>query len=508
MAPPERLAAEAGVATTRGLSAAPLIAAALAWLAALAWVRPLTVPDEGRYTDIARWMGESGDWIVPRLDGLPFLHKPPLYYWLEAAAIGALGHHLIVYRLASLLAAGVIILCVHTLAQRLSGEAAARWSVVLLATNPLFYMAAQFANLDLGVAALMTAVITLVVLAFENAYADGRPRRPLLVAAYAVSGLAVLTKGLIGCVIPGLVFVAYALVMGRPRWLLQAISPIGLVVFAGIVAPWFIAMEGRIPGFTRYFIVFHHFQRYTETSFNERHPFWFYPAELLGGTLPWSVIGLVELFLARQHLAWNTLPRLARLGLVWLVATVVFFSIPSSKLPGYILIAVPAIALLAGPFFAGYRFRLVAAGIGAVLCVGVVLGWGSIIYRKQTPLTLARTLKTLATPEDRVVFYANYWPDCAVALDRRTPIVIVDDWTKTTAELPDNQKRQLTEGREFAPALAKGVLVERGDFPAMLALGQRTYVLADRASADSAPLKSLERIAETPRYVLLRSGPK
>jgi 4-amino-4-deoxy-L-arabinose transferase-like glycosyltransferase len=82
------------------------------WLALLAWMRPLALPDEGRYLDIARWMAESGDWIVPRVNGLPFLHKPPLYFWLEAGAIQTLGLSPFVGRLVSIASAVAMCSCV------------------------------------------------------------------------------------------------------------------------------------------------------------------------------------------------------------------------------------------------------------------------------------------------------------------------------------------------------------------------------------------------------------
>ncbi|GAO22089.1 glycosyl transferase family 39 [Alicycliphilus sp. B1] len=62
-----------------------------AWLAAMAWFRPLAAPDEGRYVGVAWEMLRSGDWLVPRLNGLPFFHKPPLFYWISATAMSVFG---------------------------------------------------------------------------------------------------------------------------------------------------------------------------------------------------------------------------------------------------------------------------------------------------------------------------------------------------------------------------------------------------------------------------------
>ena len=118
----------------------PLLGACGVWLAALAWVRPLASPDETRYTDIPRWMVRSGDWLVPRIDGLPFVHKPPLYFWIEAAFIKAFGISALVSRLPSLGAAIVICACVHKLVNDCNGSRAALWSLAVLLFNPLFFV--------------------------------------------------------------------------------------------------------------------------------------------------------------------------------------------------------------------------------------------------------------------------------------------------------------------------------------------------------------------------------
>ena len=79
----------------------------LLWLAATAWMRPLMHPDEGRYATVAWEMLRSGDWLTPTLDGMPFFHKPPLFYWITAAALWLLGPIEIAARTASLLGASL-----------------------------------------------------------------------------------------------------------------------------------------------------------------------------------------------------------------------------------------------------------------------------------------------------------------------------------------------------------------------------------------------------------------
>lgn len=80
------------------------------WLFVLSWIRPLSVPDEGRYGDISRTMFESGDWLTPRIDGLPFMHKPPLLHWLSSMFMELFGVHVWVLRLVPVLAATLMLI--------------------------------------------------------------------------------------------------------------------------------------------------------------------------------------------------------------------------------------------------------------------------------------------------------------------------------------------------------------------------------------------------------------
>jgi 4-amino-4-deoxy-L-arabinose transferase-like glycosyltransferase len=484
-----------GARVLRGPARASVAAAA--WLALLAWVRPLASPDEGRHADIARWMAESGDWLVPRMNGLPFLHKPPLYFWLEAVVIKTLGITPFVGRIVPLASAVLMCVCVFWLVRRFHDEHAARWSVAALLFNPLLYGGAQFANLDMLVAALITATLTFAVFAVHTP----RTARRLWLAAYVAAALAVLAKGLIGVALPGLVFVIWALASRRPDWLLEAISPLGLLAFAIIVLPWFVAVEQEFPGFIQYFFGHHHFQRYVDTGFNNARGIWFYPVVLLVCMLPWTVAPLMHWRTALKAPAERGSLRL--LGLIWFAVVLVFFSLPSSKLVGYMFPVLPAFAILVGPWFASYRYRLTTVAIGASLCIVALF---VAAYMPATgPIGLAAKFKTSIAPDDTVVFIDGYMFDVAVILDRRKPIYVAGDWSRRSTELPDNMRRQFTEGREFDPK-AGSVLIGREGLQALLSQSKPIWIWAETAALPGNPdLGALTVVASQGRFVLLRS---
>lgn len=482
-----------------GAFAYAFVPVAVAWLTLFAWSRPLATPDEGRYTHIARWMTRSGDWLIPRIDGLPFLHKPPLYYWLEAAVINVFGLSLLSARIVSLAAGLVICLCIYAIVRRYDGPNAARWSIAVLLTSPLFFAGAQFANLDMLVSACITATLTLAVLAVN---AEGRKARLLWIAAYATAGLGVLAKGLIGVVFPGGAFVIWALVKGRPEHIRDAISPIGLVVFLAIVVPWFAAVESRIPGFVHYFFIYHHFERFLTDEFNGQYGVWFYPLIVGAGLLPWSAAlpGLIKTqWPNRRHSR-----RLLGLGLVWFALVIAFFSLPASKMIGYIFPLLPAAALIAGPFVSRWRWRWPALAVAALLCVG--LGVMGPHWQKHSPMALAELLAAQIGPDDDVVYMDWLYYDVAVRLDRSRPAYLNGDWSHRSTDMPDSLQRQLVEGREFEPTTGY-VLVDENQLQRLIVRNDRTtWVFVDKQS-HYPTLGRLEIVAEDGRTRLLRAGP-
>ena len=135
------------------------------------------------------------------------------------------------------------------------------------------------------------------------------------------------------------------------------------------------------------------------------------------------------------------------LATVWFAVVLLFFSIPSSKLVGYVFPALPAFAILVSPWFASYRHQITTAVIGGLICICAVL---VAAYMATTgPVRIATKNKSLIAADDEVVFLGKYFFDVAVVLDQTKPIYITGDWSRRADELPDSIRRQLTEGREF-----------------------------------------------------------
>ncbi|MGE3470716.1 MAG: glycosyltransferase family 39 protein [Vicinamibacterales bacterium] len=323
--------------------------AALALVLA-AYVLPLVMPvplmedDEGLHAAIAVEMVEGGDWVVPRLMGEPFLDKPILYFWMQAASLSAFGRSEFAVRLPGTLMALAGAAATGWLAWQLAGPLAAWWAALCYATMLLPYAVSLAPLHDLvmvPLAALAVGAFWRVHHATSLAGAAG-----WTAMAGIVLGLSMLGKGLTGA---GLVGVGMAAWMAWTRtwtWRLVASAAVALAMAGAIAWPWYAAMEAATPGYLHYFFLERHIGGVAgEDQRHAGRPFWYYAPILVAGAWPWLVDA------ARRSPARGGLGE--RLVWAWLVADVVLLSASGSKLATYLLPAFPALAILAGQAIAG-----------------------------------------------------------------------------------------------------------------------------------------------------------
>ena len=487
----------------------------LAWLAFAIDLHPLTLPDEGRYVGVAWEMLRSRNWLVPTENGLPFFHKPPLFYWLTALSMQAFGVNAAAARLAPLLSAGLATLGLFAVTRRRAGEDIATATVLVLATMPFFFAAAQYANLDMPVAAF----IALATVFAADAALDlqrGAPHRNALLLAWACAALGVLAKGLIGVVLPALVVAVWLATSGQWRMIGRLLSPLGIAVFAVIAAPWFILVQQHYPQFVRYFFYHHHVERFMEKGFNNAQPWWFFAAVLPALALPWSL----WLLRARPGRNADDAPDDRRawrkLMWVWLLSVVGFFSLPESKPVGYVMPALfPLAFLIAEPVSAAWNgarpaWRTAVAAslaVAAAICVGAVAWMATRYHGDHT--ALARTLLAERAPGDPVLFVDEYFFDVPLHARLTEPVAVVSDWNDPAIPQRDNWRRELSEAAQFDRPRAAALLVDRSRGFA-LRCGQAPLWVVVK-SQDEAPVAALPgavRITTSNRVALWRVAPE
>ena len=430
---------------------APALLALLAlWLLATPAFRPLLMPDEGRYVGVAREMLRSGDWLVPRLDGLPFFHKPPLMYWVDAAAMAVLGANQFAARIAPVLGALLMGLSFYLVQRRWHGPRTALVTLGVLATMPMFFIGGQYANHDMLVAGLISAAVC----GFAEASRSGSRRAWQL--GWLACALALLAKGLIGLVLPLAVVGPWLLARRQWRAVGRGLHPWSWLPALVVAAPWFVAMQLRFPQFFDYFVIEQHFRRYTQTDFNNAQPFWFFFAVLPLLTLPWSLA-----LPAALRRAWRERGPWIGLYAWWAFVILAFFSLPNSKLVGYVLPALaPWAALLALALEA--RPRLWRAGvIGAgLLGFGVIVGVA--IKSPHTSKPLALVLAAQRAPDDIVVYVDEMFYDLPFYAGLDAPLPVATDWADPTVPLRDNWRKELWDSARFDAATAARVLYPVG----------------------------------------------
>jgi 4-amino-4-deoxy-L-arabinose transferase-like glycosyltransferase len=333
--------------------------------------RKLIKPDEGRYAEIPREMVASGDWVTPRLNGLKYFEKPPLQYWTTAAAYEVFGEHQWTSRLWVSLTGFAGVLLVWFAGTRLFGRDAGRYAAMLLGSSMLYALMGHINTLDMGVTFFMTLGIVALLLAQQE---DEKHRARWMWLAWSALGFAVLSKGLIGLVLPGAALVIYSAlqrdigVWKRMHWIA------GLSLFLLVTVPWFYLVMKANPEFFQKFFIYEHFTRFTTKQLGRYQPWYYFVPVLLFGMLPWTLQMLdVVLGTWRNSVRADRLFNPERFLLVWLVFIYVFFTISDSKLPSYLLPMFPALALLMGRQMAVMSERRLFWQLLPVLPVLVIL---------------------------------------------------------------------------------------------------------------------------------------
>lgn len=347
-------------------------------------------PDEPRYAWIARAMASTGDWVTPRLYGLPWFEKPVLYYWAAAAGFCLRLPAEWAARLPSALAALAAALPIGWLGWRHYGndgglrQGSALFAPAIFATSAAgigFARAATpdmlfSASLALAMASASTVLADSGVLRTEPpmpAGAGDRKARPLVLFG-AFLGLAALAKGPAGVLLSGGAIALWTLATRQWRAALRFFHPYALIPFCIVALPWYAVCAWRNPDFLRIFLWQHNFERYLTPVFHHPQPFWFFGPITLLALFPWTFLlwpaARAGLRLWRAK-SWDNSPGL--FFACWAAFPVIFFSFSQSKLPSYILPGIPPLALVCA--IAAVRMVRESRRMSAALCAGIGATW-------------------------------------------------------------------------------------------------------------------------------------
>ncbi|MGF1581971.1 MAG: ArnT family glycosyltransferase [Gemmataceae bacterium] len=365
-------------------------------------------PDEGRYAEIPREMLARGEWVVPYLQGKPYLDKPPLLYWMVMISYVCFGVHAGAARLIPTLALHGCILLNYAFGKRYFGERAAFWGALSLFFTPYFVGVSRLLVLD----GVLTLFVTLALYtAFESV------RKTTLSWSWwffsaVMSGIGVLSKGPVILVLIFPPLLTYL-------WLtngLRQITMRAFVVYLGITGlvafPWYLMMCLRVPEFAYYFFWKHNVQRFLD-PFDHLQPFGFYVPIVLLGCLPATFLFFDYakfLFSGRQEIVTKRSPELGFFLMAGLWC-LLFFSMSGCKLPTYILPAFPPMALAFGSYLVSRGWSQSVWTYTGMVLVYVFLVCAHYIWipnqaYQRSPLnTHSRILELCQDPEVSLVGY-------------------------------------------------------------------------------------------------------
>jgi 4-amino-4-deoxy-L-arabinose transferase-like glycosyltransferase len=372
-----------------------------AWCATLG-TRKLLNPDEARYAEIPREMIATGDWLTPRLNDLKYFEKPPLQYWATAIAYKILGTNEFTARLWCGLTGLAGIFVAAWMGARLYGRDAGIVAAAVLASSLLYFVLGHLNTLDMGLAFFLQLAIAGFLLA-QHSPAKSSAERNFMLLAWGATALAVLSKGIVAMALPVLTLFAYTAVEREySAWRRLHIVP-GLAVFLAIAAPWFVFVSLENPEFARFFFLHEHFQRFFTDIADRVEPWWYFIPLLLLGSLPWTSFAAVAVVNGWRRDRPAELPgfRSRRFLILWIMVTMLFFSVSHSKLPPYIVPLFPAIALLVGDYVGRSAPATVKRHLAGIIIFWFIafayVAFGPLPTRDDTPPELIAEVFRWAT---------------------------------------------------------------------------------------------------------------
>ena len=315
---------------------------------------PLYDADEGRNGEVGREMAATNDYVMPRIDGMPYLDKPIVYFAAEALAIEVLGATELAARLPAVVFTLFTAALTFWFARRVWSEDEALVASIAFLTMPLALAFSRTVIFDSALTFFMVAATMAFYFAIETR------EKKWSAIAWASIALGVLTKGPVAIAVPLLIAIPFAI---RRKAFRALWSIAGLVLFVAIIAPWVWAVSRVVPDFLHYVLVTETMQRLATKALKRTGPPWYFIPFLLGGALPWCIPAIMSWRRERRD---ETMIFAA----LWVLVPFIFFSISQSKRPQYILPVMPAIALLAARCWTTEERRVrIAAQLAAVLFI-------------------------------------------------------------------------------------------------------------------------------------------
>lgn len=342
-------------------------------------LRPLTPPDEGRYSEIPREMVASGDYLTPHLNGIKYFEKPPLFYWMQTLSIKMTGLHIWSLRLMTEMMGVLGCLLTYWGGRKLYDRSTGILAATILASATFYAGLANYITLDMTLTTLLTGCLMAFIVGTRAS--SEKYRRYALWSMYAFAALATLTKGLIGAVFPGMIIFTWICFTNAWKELPKYHLVSGALIFLLISLPWHILVQLKNPEFFHFYFIEQHFLRYLTDYADRGQPIWFFPLVFTLGFFPWT--GFVFSAIKNQAKVLRN-PKQFPVEvflILWAAVIFLFYWSSHSQLSPYILPVFSPLAVLTAKYLlkfwhqktSGITFGFVLAGMFSFMISGFIL---------------------------------------------------------------------------------------------------------------------------------------
>ena len=383
--------------------------------------RTLSVPEEARYAEIPREMVATHDYTIPRINGVKYFEKPPLFYWMQAGSIQLFGLHNWALRLSTALMGLLGVLATYLFTRNLYGRKTAWFAVIILASMPLYFSMSRVITLDMTVS-------TWIIISLFSCYSAIRAnannsRRYLMWLAFISAAAAVLTKGLIGLLIPCGIFGLWFLIFNQWHQLKKLFLPSSILLFIIITVPWHLLAQLKAPEFLRFYLLDQQLFRYTTLISHRYQPWYFYISVVLLGAAPWvwlcflpsNIKQLTKLKWTNRHNHQDEYFLLLCVSFIF-----IFFSCSHSKLIPYVVPLLAPLAILIALTIKSIKKLVITA---AIVLIVLFTGYLKTDYFSRDSIKpLARTLLSIKKPEDIVIAFQHYYQDLPFYLQQKVVV--------------------------------------------------------------------------------------
>ena len=339
--------------------------------------------DEGVYAEVSREMYVKNECILPSLNDEGFFEKPPLLYWTQMLGYKYFGVTAFGARFVNALTGIATVLLVFLAGRKPLGPETAFRAALILGSSLFFVYLSRIAMTDMPLTFLFTLCLSLSWWGVER-HLQEKQGAPLFWAGCAVAGLAMLTKGAIGALLPLVTALFYLLSIRRLPLLFKRnwFVP-GALLLLIIGFSWYLLLGFHHPGgfsFMKELFIKQHVGRFTTSMEGHSGPVYYYLLVLLIGFMPWSFFLPLAAIRAPYRDSASSRVRFLRLFLLFSLVTLVFFSVAATKLPNYICPALPGIAMLAATLFDETEKRgKLLWSVSTYLAAALILALGIIL---------------------------------------------------------------------------------------------------------------------------------